>query len=913
MKFLILTIAFLVSLSYVSAQRSFVEAGVKGESPYFELPPDINIEHFPLLSTKADVTISGMMADVTITQSYVNRGEKAIEAVYVFPASTRAAVYAMEMKIADRTIKAVIQPKAKAREMYEEAKEEGKSASLLEQRRPNIFSMNVANVMPGDTIQVALRYTEMLIPEELEYEFVLPTVVGPRYISEKNDTDNPVENVGYIPSNVPTYDFDISITMNTIIPMDKLSSKSHKIEIQKLNDNQQIIKLAKGEEKSGNRDFILSFRPAGERIETGLLLHQGDKENYFMLVIQPPKRVEIKDVVPREFIFVVDVSGSMNGFPIDISKASMEQLLRRMRPNDLFNVILFASGTVLFSENSIAATDKNLMNAIEFINKEHGHGGTELMPALELALNMPNNEGYSKSIVVMTDGLVGVDKKAVNYIRDNLNKANLYSFGIGNSMNRFLIEAMALAGAGEPLIITGPEGAQKAADRFMKYIESPVLTDISIEFDGFATYDVEPIKPFDLTAERPIIVYGKYEGHPSGTIVLRGKTAKQDLHVNIPVDRFGKMDQSNAIKYIYARNKLKLIEMYDNFGKNNYNYKNISTLSFEDAITEIGMKYKLLTEHTSFVAIDSEIRNESGEYDTVNQPLPVPEGMEGIGGIVIPAQINRGTVDVMSRASASGELNGGYPQTKGVVMSGKGFKVNGSGSYSDIENPIMPMYADDDESEYKYLQFPTSNLKFSFKNTSRIFDFKLGNILINGRLYTNDEGEYDKIEISEKNLIDEYLFSEIENIVKADYIKAIEGCDPYLVERALSYQFSLTIYLPNKFMIEYMDKTYEAENKNGHIFALLKDGSGEQVMIGNQAKIEVSYFDESDNLLKTHTYNDILGFGKVPDGISAIAHKLKRGSEKLISFTFMHNPTNIAPKEVLYEGHKIKYIVVKVL
>lgn len=893
MKFLILTIALLMAVCHVSAQRSYINSEVKGESPYFELPPDINIEHFPLLSTKADVTISGMMADVTITQSYVNRGEKAIEAIYVFPASTRAAVYAMEMKIADRTIKAVIQPKAKAREMYEEAKEEGKSASLLEQRRPNVFTMNVANVMPGDTIQVALQYTEMLIPEELEYEFVLPTVVGPRYISEKHDTDNPVENVKYIPSNVPTYDFDISITMNTIIPMDKISSKSHKVDIKKLNDNQQLIKLAKGEEKSGNRDFILSYRPAGERIETGLLLHQGDKENYFMLVIQPPKRVEIKDVVPREFIFVVDVSGSMNGFPIDISKASMEQLLRRMRPNDLFNVVLFASGTVLFSENSIAATDKNLMNAIEFINKEHGHGGTELMPALELALNMPNNEGYSKSIVVMTDGLVGVDKKAVNYIRDNLNKANLYSFGIGRNMNRFLIEAMALAGAGEPLIITEQEGAQKAADRFMKYIESPVLTDISIEFNGFMTYDVEPIKPFDLTAERPIIVYGKYEGHPGGKIILRGKTAKQDLHVNIPVDRFGKMDQSNAIKYIYARNKLKLIEMYDNFSKNDY-YNN-SSLSFEDAITEIGMKYNLLTEHTSFVAIDSEIRNASGEYDTVNQPLPIPEGMV--------------VQNKLARATSSGRLSGMYPSHMSVdVMSrasysgGDGVDYGGFISNIDLARPGMAYF-----DEYY------SDLQVLLNDSNKVYDLKLENKIIDVILFITAEGKYDRIEISNMNLIDDYIFSEIEKKIKEEFLKAIEGVDPKLIEKGQSVQFSLTLILPDRFMIDYNGNRLQAEKKNGSIFAILNDGNGEQAMIGNKAKIEVSYFDEEHNLLKTHIFNDYLGFGKVPDEISAQAHKLKRGSEKLIVFPFLSNPTTIAPKEVLYEGHRIKYIIVKVL
>jgi hypothetical protein len=588
----------------------------------------------------------------------------------------------------------------------------------------------------------------------------------------------------------------------------------------------------------------------------------------------------------------------MHGFPIEISKVAMEKLLRRMRPNDLFNVILFASGTKLFSEKSIVATDKNLMDAIEFINKRHGHGGTEIMPALELALNMPHNEGYSKSIVVMTDGLVGVDKKAVNYIRDNLNKANLYSFGIGSSINRFLIEAMALAGAGEPLVITAKEGAEKSAERFMKYIESPVMTNVSIEFDGFMTYDVEPIKPFDLTAERPIIVYGKYEGHPSGTIILRGKTAKQELHVKIPVDKFGRMDQSNTIKYIYARNKLKLIEMYDNFGKNhyNYNYNDNSKLSFEDAITEIGMKYNLLTEHTSFVAIDSELRNASGEYDTVNQPLPTPEGMVDFMRPISMTVVKR----------ASGELTGYYP-SRAAARGRDGVDLGGFSNSIDLATPLLPTYED----RYSGGSGRT-DLVVHLKDSSRVFDYTLENMILNGKLFLTAEGKYDRIEIPKKYLIDDYIFSEIDKTVKDLFIKASEQEDFELPEEK-SGPFSLTLKLPDKFMMEYKGKKVEAEKKDNKVIALLKEGSGEQVLIGYKADIKVSIFDGEHNLLKTHTYSDILGFGKVPDIISSIVHKSKRGTEKLIWFAYWDNTTILTGKEIEEYGYKIKYITIKVL
>jgi len=629
MRFFITILAsHLIFLFSGYGQRVIFQELERPMSSYFLIQDNFDAKNFPLLMTKADVTISAMIADVTVTQIYVNRHDKPIEAIYVFPASSRAAVYDMEMKIGKRITRAEIQPKVKAREMYDEARQEGRSASLLEQSRPNVFTMNFANILPGDTITVTLKYTEHLLPESLEYEFVFPTVVGPRFLSKDSpESHAPFDNLAYTEqSGGLIYDFDINVTLNTFVPLASVKSNSHKIVNKQISPQRMLISLDKSEVKSGNRDFILSYKPAGDKIETGLILHEDGRDKNFMLVVQPPKRVNPQEVVPREYIFVIDVSGSMNGFPISISKKAMEQLLRRLRPDDLFNLILFASGTEQFSSQSLPASDKNLADALSFVNKNHGYGGTEIMPALELALNTPVNKGYSKSIVVMTDGLVGVDKEAINYIRENLSNANLYTFGIGSSINRFLLEAMATAGAGEPLIITKPEGAEAMAERFLRYIESPVLTDVSIEFDGFLAYDYEPKKPFDLTAERPIVVYGKYTGTPSGNIKLRGKTANQSLSVNIPVEQFGIMDNSPATKYLFARNQLKLIETYDKLGsRNHYSAQSL----FEDVITEIGMKYNLLTEFTSFVAIDYEIRNETGQYEKVHQRFPLPEGMTG--------------------------------------------------------------------------------------------------------------------------------------------------------------------------------------------------------------------------------------------------------------------------------------------
>jgi len=599
-------------------------------SPYFVVKSDNpDIDAMPLLSTSADVTIAGVIADVTVKQVYKNSGKVPLEAIYVFPASTKAAVYGMTMTIGKRILKAVIKERKKARTTYEKAKKEGKSASLLEQSRPNVFTMNVANIMPGDSIIVELKYTELLIPENKEYQFVYPTVVGPRYSNTKKDSakysEKFVETPYHHEGEIPSYTFDIRINLNTAVPLQDVECKTHKVNIDRFNDYNATIDLDKSEEFSGNKDFILKYSLSGKKIETGLLLSENGKEKFFLMMLQPPKRVDISEIPPREYIFILDVSGSMYGFPLDVSKKLMKEIFRNLRPIDKFNIIFFEGDSqILFSE-SRPANSENLDSASKMLNSKSGGGGTELLPAMKRALSIPKGENYSRSFVIITDGYVTVEKETFDLIRKNLNNANVFAFGIGSGVNRYLIEGIARAGMGQPFFVTNSKEAEPVSKKFVEYIKSPIMTDIKVEFNGFFAYSYEPRSIPDVFADRPIIVYGKWEDQADGLIKVSGKIKGKEYHVDINVQKFGRMIQGDALKYLWARNEIAQLADYASVESEEKNKKEI---------TNLGIKYNLLTDYTSFVAVDYIRRNGNDSIVSVKQPLPLPEEVSNyaVGG-----------------------------------------------------------------------------------------------------------------------------------------------------------------------------------------------------------------------------------------------------------------------------------------
>ena len=314
--------------------------------------------------------------------------------------------------------------------------------------------------------------------------------------------------------------------------------------------------LADTERFSGNRDFILRYRLAGETISSGLLLYQGRDENFFLLMAEPPQTVAADEVPPREYIFVLDVSGSMNGFPLDTGKKLMGDLVNVLRPSDTFNVVVFASGTETWSSVSLPATRPNLSRALQFIGAKNGGGGTRLLGALQLAGSLPRQPGVSRSIVLLTDGFIEAEADVFDYVRSQLEEANFFAFGIGSSVNRLLIEGVARAGLGEPFIVTEPAEAAEAASRLRRYIESPVLTGIDLTFSGFDVYDVEPRKIPDLFASRPIVVFGKWRGAARGSIEISGKTGRGLYQTSLAVVPERSDVRHAALRHLWARTRI---------------------------------------------------------------------------------------------------------------------------------------------------------------------------------------------------------------------------------------------------------------------------------------------------------------------------------------------------------------------
>jgi Ca-activated chloride channel homolog len=599
-------------------------------SPYFWVQSDDpEIDQLPLKSTDVTVDISGVIADVVVTQVYLNTGQAPLEAIYVFPASTKAAVYGMKMTIGERTIIAEIKERKQARQDYENAKKAGRSASLLEQHRPNVFQMNVANILPGDVVIVELKYTELLVPTDAVYEFAYPTVVGPRYMGGQDEdaprSDQWAANPYLQQGKLPKSTFNITVSLNAGLVIGDITCGTHDVDISYKGKNTANIGLEPLDKYGGKRDFLLKYRLTGKRIQSGLLLSEGDDENFFLMMLQPPKRVKTDQIPPREYVFIVDISGSMHGFPLDISKKLLRNLIGNLRTTDRFNVLLFAGSAMMLSSQSLPATQENIKQAIDVIDNQRGGGGTQLLPALKKALAMEGTQGFSRTIVMVTDGYVTVEEEAFDVIRNRLGDANMFAFGIGSSVNRHLIEGIARVGMGEPFVITKPAEAPEKAEKFRKLIESPVLTNIRVDYGDFDVYDVEPPSIPDVLADRPVIVLGKWRGNPKGTIRISGLSGEGPFTHKIKVKNIESDQTNTALRYLWARHRIAVLADYNKLRQNDDRIK---------TVTQLGLTYNLLTEYTSFVAVDTRIRLKNGKPVTVRQPLPLPQGVSNyaVGG-----------------------------------------------------------------------------------------------------------------------------------------------------------------------------------------------------------------------------------------------------------------------------------------
>lgn len=645
---LMLTLIISPHVAYGSEEES------ESQGPYFLIEASSPSEEgFPLKETSVTTNINGIIAETYVTQTYANEGKTPINAKYVFPIYNGATVHGMKMTVGDNVVTAEIKEKEEAIEEYEQAKSEGKSASLLQQKTSDVFTMDVSNIMPGDIVSIEIHYTQLIVSTEGTYQFVFPTVVGPRYVNPFRDIDD--DNWALIPycknEDKLSSKYNINVSISAGVPISYLKCKTHDTNIKWNEDGSAQINLQNPKDFAGNRDYILEYKLTGKTFAPGLMLHTDETENFFMLMVQPPEQYELSDIPPREYIFVLDVSGSMFGYPIDTAKELINDLVANLKETDLFNLILFSGASIEMAPQSVPATKENIQRATRLINRQNGGGGTELAPALEKAVAYERDENISRSVVVITDGYIFGESEIFDIINENVDTTSFFSFGIGSSINRSLIDGIAKAGLGEAFVVTDSEDAEATSKRFRKYIQNPVLTDIDITFEGFDTYDVEPAKIPTLFAERPIIVFGKWQGEPTGTIEITGKTGNGNYASKINISEVEALEYNNVIPYLWARTK---VERLTGYGASNYEEDEIRR-----EVTEIGLKYSMMTPYTSFVAVVDKVRNTDMKATDIDQPLPLPENVShfAIGGYTVGSE-PKGIILIAAAIIIAGALYG---------------------------------------------------------------------------------------------------------------------------------------------------------------------------------------------------------------------------------------------------------------
>jgi Ca-activated chloride channel family protein len=417
------------------------------------------------------------------------------------------------------------------------------------------------------------------------------------------------------------HDVSLDITLDAGVPIDALDAKTHEVAIERDDDRHAHVRLKNGAEIP-NKDFILRYDVAGKKIEDALLTHRTNQGGFFTLILQPPERVTAEDVIPKELVFVLDTSGSMSGFPIEKAKETMKLALDNLYPYDTFNLITFSGDEHILFPEPVPASKENLRKAQAFLESRSGSGGTEMMKAVKAALDPSDAQGHVRIVCFMTDGYVGNDMEIIGEVQKHAN-ARVFAFGIGGSVNRYLLDNMAKYGRGEVEYVALNDDGSAAARRFHERVRNPLLTDLSVEWNGLPVADVYPKQIPDLFSAKPVVLTGRYTASGRGVIRLRGKMSGRDFVREIPVDFPESQTQHDVLGTLWARTRVDDLMSQDFNGMQQGNVKP----DLKETITQLGLEYRLMTQFTSFVAVEEMIVTDGGQPRRIDVPIEVPEGI----------------------------------------------------------------------------------------------------------------------------------------------------------------------------------------------------------------------------------------------------------------------------------------------
>lgn len=574
------------------------------------------------LESNARFRISGFIAHVELTQQFKNETNDWQEAIYVLPMNETAAINQMEIRIGERVIKGVIKEKFEARKTYNTARAQGKKAALVEQTRPNLFQQAVANIAPGETITVKLSYVQTVDYDNGEFGFRFPMTLTPRFIPAATSSGMPgskdssevglsqqlspntkgwalptaaVPDAHLISPRMtsagrePVNPIDIEIELDPGLELQEIGSPYHNISVQK-EAGQYRIELVEGR-VSMDRDFVLNWRPVvGDEPRAAVFRETLDGEDYLLLMMLPPSVSSGAQPIARDMVFVIDTSGSMQGTSIDQAKASLSRALDRLRPQDRFNIIEFnSSWSRLFSDLQYPDA-YYLKTAKDWISRLGAGGGTNMQPALELALAAGGDEQQLKHIVFITDGAVGNERGLFKLISEQLGDTRLFPVGIGSAPNSFFMRQAAEYGRGTFTHIGSLGEVGEKMEQLFRKIDSPVAADIRIDWpQALESY---PTHIPAIYQGEPLLVAAKGR-HLSGSVVVNGKTATapwtQELSLDSHVSKPG-------VGTIWARRKISALE--DDL------IKGRDPDAVKEEMLEVAVAHKIVTRHTSLVAVE---------------------------------------------------------------------------------------------------------------------------------------------------------------------------------------------------------------------------------------------------------------------------------------------------------------------
>ncbi|MGY8961564.1 MAG: marine proteobacterial sortase target protein, partial [Alphaproteobacteria bacterium] len=624
--------------STASSQTSSLDS-VGGGSLLFRTTTPGRYIPAPLILTEVDVKVSGIVARVELRQYFKNPSDSWLEGLYAFPLPENAAVDQMRLQVGEQEIVARIAERKKARELYEKAKSDGKRAALIEQHRPNIFTNAVANIGPGQTVSVTLRYHQTLRYDHGAFELRFPMVVAPRYTPTPAlrglNAVGAVNQNGWVPESPPESPIidsssekinpvAITIALDAGFPLNSLESAYHQITSGDWSDGVATITLADNAVPA-DRDFKLTWTPkTGAAPVAGVFKETVEGDTYLLAMVLPPA-APTQPVPPRDIIFVLDRSGSMGGTSIRQAQQALTMALKRLRPVDRFDIIRFSSGHDSLFNDLRYASPENIRHAQRMIQSTNAEGGTNMAPALDQALSTIGREGVLKQVVFLTDGAVGNENDLVRIIEQKLGDDRLFTVGIGSAPNSYFMRRAAQMGRGSFTFIGDQSEVAKQMTALFEKLERPALTNLSTSLNKDLGKDSQRIEFYpklipDLYHSEPVIIVAKLSSPPHNAPLealnfsgdAGGRPWRRSLSLSGAPNGAG-------ISAIWGRSKIQsLLETQRREGDSE---------AISNAVLETALRHHLLSPYTSLVAVQNTVARDVGLPLAVRKaPINLPQG-----------------------------------------------------------------------------------------------------------------------------------------------------------------------------------------------------------------------------------------------------------------------------------------------